>query len=632
MLQSIHDNAKGWVAYLIVGLISVPFALWGIQEYIGGGDVRVVAEVNGEEIDLRAVQNAVSQQRQRLTAMFGGKMPPGFDDSALKQSALNGLIDQELLKQYAEKHGYRASPKEVLAFISTMPAFQKDGKFDPDTYRITMSAQGQNPAAYEAQLREYLTQEQFTLAISETAFLPASEIELYQRLEGQTRDVEILTLKVADKLATIAVDDAKIAEYYENNSQLFQTDERVKVSYVEIDEAIIEKNIELTEDEVVAYYEANADRYFEPEKFQVNLIKVNVADSQDKAQAESKANEIYEKINAGELSFESAVSTMADETLFYESGEGIGMIPRGTLNADIDDAVSAAAKGDILAPIFTGNAFEIVQVQDKQVARDKEFAEVRAEVEKNLLKERSSKQYDEQYETLRTISFENDGSLQPVATALNSTIQTSDWFTARSGDGIAKTREVIQAAFSPDVLEQGRNSSVIDITGSKAVVIRLEANEKPQAKPLAEVKADIETRLKQDEANALVKSEGDALYAQVKESGDWATLGDLATLVQAVAGVGRADSTKIDSSLLQPVFKMPVPEDGKRSFESVIAPNGDFFIVALNAVHDGKPKEDGAEDNAQYLGYTANREEKVVMDTLRDSADVKTYAERLQEE
>ncbi|CAA6828400.1 MAG: Peptidyl-prolyl cis-trans isomerase PpiD (EC [uncultured Thiotrichaceae bacterium] len=633
MLQSIHDNAKGWVAYLIVGLISVPFALWGIQEYLGGGDTRVVAEVNGEEIDLRAVQNAVSQQRQRLVSMFGGKMPPGFDDSSLKQSALSSLVDQELLKQYADKNGYRASAKEVLAFISTMPAFQNDGKFDPETYRQVMSAQGQNAASYEEQLRQYLSQEQFTVAMNETAFLPASEIALYQRLEGQTRDVELYTLKVADKLASISVDEAKISEYYEKNIGQFQTEEKVKVSYVELDEAVIAKSIELTEDDVVAYYEENSDRYFEPEKFQVNLIKVNLTESQDKTQAENKANEIHAKINAGELSFESAVSSLADESLFYESGEGLGLIPKGTLNADIDVAVSEAAKGDVLAPIFTGAAFEIVQVVNKQVARNKAFAEVKAEAEKNLRKERSSKQYEEQYETLRTIAYENDGSLQPVASALNAEIQTTDWFTARSGEGIAQSREVIQAAFSPDVLEQGRNSSVLDISGSKAVVVRLEANEKPQPKSLTEVQADIETRLKQDEANALVKAEGDALYAKVKESADWSALGDAINSVQTVAGIGRADSTKVDSAILQPLFKMTAPAEGKSSYESVIAPSGDFFIIALKAVNDGKPMADNVENQVQqYVSYEANREEKVVMDALRADADIKTYPERLIEE
>lgn len=632
MLQSIHDNAKGWVAYLIIGLISIPFALWGIQEYIGGGDTRVVAEVDGEEIDLRAVQNAVAQQRQRLVTMFGGKMPPGFDDSSLKQSALSGLVDQELLKQYAEENGYRASADEVLAFISSMPAFQKDGTFDPEIYRQVMAAQGQNAAGYEQQLRQYLTQEQFTVAVNDTAFLPKAEIALYQRLEGQTRDSELYTIKVAEKLASISVNEAKVAEYYEKNPQQFQTEEKVKVAYVELDEASIAKNIELTEEDVAAYFEENSDRYFEPEKFQVNMIKVNITESQDKGQAENKANEIFGKINAGELSFESAVSSLADETLFYESGEGLGLIAKGTLNDDIDEAVGAAAKGDILAPIFTGNAFEIIQVVNKQDARNKDLAEVKAEVEKNLRKERSSKQYEEQYEILRTLAYENDGSLQPVANALNTEIKTSDWFTRSSGEGIAKTREVIQAAFSPDVLEQGRNSSVIDVSGSKAVVVRLEANKKPETKPFAEVKADIETRLKQEEAKALVKAEGDALFAKVKESADWSALGEASATVQTVAGVGRADSTKIDASLLQPLFKIPVPTEGQRSYESVIAPNGDFTIIALKAVHDGKPSADEAEGNSQYISYEANREERAVMEALRASADIKTYPERLNEE
>ncbi|WP_420331502.1 SurA N-terminal domain-containing protein, partial [Pseudoalteromonas shioyasakiensis] len=37
MLQFIRDNAQGWIAWVIVGLIIIPFALWGLNEYVGGG-------------------------------------------------------------------------------------------------------------------------------------------------------------------------------------------------------------------------------------------------------------------------------------------------------------------------------------------------------------------------------------------------------------------------------------------------------------------------------------------------------------------------------------------------------------------------------------------------------------------
>jgi peptidyl-prolyl cis-trans isomerase D len=134
MLQTINDKAKGWLAYLVVGLISVPFALFGINSYIGGSDKLVAATVNDEEISVREVQNALLQQKQRLASLFGGKLPTGFDDKSLKAQALEGLINQVLVRQEVENSGYRASDEEVFSIISSTQAFQKEGVFDEETY------------------------------------------------------------------------------------------------------------------------------------------------------------------------------------------------------------------------------------------------------------------------------------------------------------------------------------------------------------------------------------------------------------------------------------------------------------------------------------------------------------------
>ena len=76
MLQTIHDKAKGWIAYAIVGIITVPFALFGINQYFEGGGKLAAAVVNGEEITVQAVQNALVEMKQQ----FGGQLPPGMDE------------------------------------------------------------------------------------------------------------------------------------------------------------------------------------------------------------------------------------------------------------------------------------------------------------------------------------------------------------------------------------------------------------------------------------------------------------------------------------------------------------------------------------------------------------------------
>ena len=52
MLSAIRNKSKGWVAYLIVGLITVPFALFGIQDYVSRSANSSIATVDGEDIDI----------------------------------------------------------------------------------------------------------------------------------------------------------------------------------------------------------------------------------------------------------------------------------------------------------------------------------------------------------------------------------------------------------------------------------------------------------------------------------------------------------------------------------------------------------------------------------------------------
>ena len=179
MLQNINDKAKGWVAYLIVGFIAIPFALFGISSYLGGSGSLVAAKVNGEEIPVQEVQNIVLQQRQRMSQIFGGKLPLGFNENMIKQQALEQVVNQTLLRQEAEKYGYRASNQEVYDTISSIPAFQKGGQFDRKTYDLLLQSQRRNKSGFEAEVRTSISNQQFSQAINKTAFIPVEQISLF---------------------------------------------------------------------------------------------------------------------------------------------------------------------------------------------------------------------------------------------------------------------------------------------------------------------------------------------------------------------------------------------------------------------------------------------------------------------
>jgi len=231
MLQEIHDKAKGWIAYAIVGFIAIPFTLFGISSYLGGSNSLVAAVVNDEEIPVQLVQNDVIEQRQKLTQMFGGKLPPGFSDEAIKKQAVEQIITNTLLRQTTRENGYRASNQEVYDYIASDPNFQKDGKFDVKTYERVLASQRRNKAGYERIVRDGLSVQQLPESLINTAFIPPQEIKRLSMLKNQTRDTETYTLKKDSFKDEVKVTDDEVKTYYDKNKSRFMTLDKVKLSY-----------------------------------------------------------------------------------------------------------------------------------------------------------------------------------------------------------------------------------------------------------------------------------------------------------------------------------------------------------------------------------------------------------------
>lgn len=315
MLQAIHDKAKGWVAYAIIGFICIPFALWGINSYFEGGSAPPAAVVNGEEISARDVQFQLSQIRQQY-----GRLAASLGDEQLKQMALDNVINQTLLRQKVEEAGYRASAVEVAGNIAR--SFQTDGQFDAAQYQGFLQSQRRNQGEFESQVRDDLTLRQFQAAIASTAFVPQEQAEFYQSLRNQQRDIEYFTLQVADFADKAKITDEQIAEYYEQNKARFMTEHKVKLAYIDVNQAELVDAVEVSDELLQQYYEENADRYLTPESRNVSHILIDT-ESRTEEEAEKLAQSLYDAIQSGARTFEDVAQKDSDDKV---AGENNGVL------------------------------------------------------------------------------------------------------------------------------------------------------------------------------------------------------------------------------------------------------------------------------------------------------------------
>ena len=148
MLQAIRDKLTGWILYAVILLISIPFALWGVNSYLGGGEALPAATVNGVDITSRDLDTAYASYRQQLEQVFGGAIPPALgDESILKEQVLTQLVEDYALRQYADQQRYRIGDDELNKLIRSMDVFQSDGRFDTQIYKAQVGSQGYSPAA-----------------------------------------------------------------------------------------------------------------------------------------------------------------------------------------------------------------------------------------------------------------------------------------------------------------------------------------------------------------------------------------------------------------------------------------------------------------------------------------------------
>lgn len=625
MLQAIHDKAKGWIAYAIVGFISIPFALWGINSYMEGGSSKAAAVVNGEEVPVQEVQQELAQLRQQF-----GQMAAQLGDDGLKNMALNSVVSQVLLRQKAKEEGYRASTEDVATAIAGISMFQKDGQFDKATYQSFLATQRRDQAAFEQQMRDDLTNNQFRESLQATAFVTKAQMEQYQTLRNQKRDIELFTLKAASFEPQVQITDEQITKYYDEHKAQFMTEEKIKVAYIDLNQDALAKTVVVDDAGLQAYYDEHKDRYLTPESRNTSHILAAVADPAQDAEAKKKIDAIYADIQAGKKTFEEAAKTDSDDKATAETAGVVGDVAAGSWDPDFEKAVFAAELNKVSEPVKTGAGYEIIRVNSVKAAVQKTYEEVKAQVEQDFRRAGADKLFLEAAEKLQTTAYEQNGDLAPAAKVINATVQESGWLTRTQGEGALTDPKLLAAAFSDEVFKEGKNSELIQISETQAIVLRSAAQEPAKQKPLEEVKADITTLLKAQESRKLASQKGDELLAQVKTTG-WAAL--------EAAGLGKADAVEkpgfvqrtgstLAPEVLEKTFNISRPAKDQIGWDKVVLANGDYTLISLKAVEDGANTIE--ENSAQmYGGVNGGRELNAALEDLRARSEIELHPENI---
>lgn len=588
MLQRIRDKSQNWIAWVIVIAISALFALWGVGNFAGLGSVeKVVATVNGQKITDRQLaqqyQNLSNQVRQRSGANADINAPK------LKQEALTQLINNHVFSYGLQQLGLSVSPNQIDQALATNPALMEKGQFSMDKFNQLVQNLGLTAEALKKEwANEYLFN-QFRAGIYLSTFILPSEANQLEQLAMQERHVGYALLKTDHYLNQVTVTDSMIQAYYQKHKQLFYSKERVKIAYIVLSLDDIAKAQTVSVSMAKDFYQNNQSAYKTPAKRRVSQLFIKLAANASQAQQDSvqaTLRKINKALKEG-VAFSTLVTRYSEDVVSKKQAGDLGWVSLGQPPSTLEKAVFKLKKiGDVSAPIKTENGYQLVKLNAIQASKLIPFSTLQAQIMDRLKSQKAQQLYSSIGEKLSTLTFENPDNLSTAAQALKLNVRTSDYFTREGGKGDLANPKVMQAAFGDNVLVEGNNSDIINLSPKKAIVIRKVDFQKPALQSLGAVKSMIIQRIKQDKAKALAQTKAEVLLKTLNQGQSGvmlATMND--TTWVKVKAVSRSNK-KIPPALLQAIFNQPRPMADKAINSVQLIPGVGYAVFSLSSVSD----------------------------------------------
>jgi peptidyl-prolyl cis-trans isomerase D len=636
MLLNIRDKAQGWIAWAIVILISIPFALWGIQEYLGTGSEPVVAKVNGDEITERALDQRFHRFREELRTRLGDAYRPELiNDKRMRQEVLKQMVSENVIIQASHDLGMRVGDPLVRQAIMEIDAFQKDGRFDQATFDRFARMQGLTTGGFEQRIRQAILTEQLSQGVRTSAFVTDWELREVLRLQNQTRDLAFFIIEPDAFQPSEAIPASEIQAYYDEHREDFRVSEKVRLEYIRLNAAMAGDTLEVDEASLRGFYDNHQENYGQPEQRQASHILIRLDGDADQAAVDTAMQEITalsERIQQGE-DFAELAKVNSEDPGSAEAGGDLGYFGMGIMDPAFEEAAFALQEGEVSEPVRSSFGIHLIKITGIKPSSVKPFDEVREEVERDYRKLEGERVYFEMAERLADLSYEDPGSLQPAASVLNLKVETSDWISPEQASGILASPKVLAAAFSDDVLQQRNNSELIELDKEQSIVLRVIDHQESSIQPLAEVSESIVEILKQQHMTEQARAEAEKRLASLQAGEAIEEVADQYQLKREVT-LSRQDMS-VPPTLSREVFRLPHPEEGGSISGMIQLATGGFAVYELHGVKEADASEMDAPSKARMKGnmqqHVGRMQYESLVADLESRADI-TYLKAAGEE
>ncbi len=607
----------GWVAIAIVTVIAIPFAFFGMDQFMVQSGASYAAKVEAppawwrgapdswpvrklvwvtEEIDADAFRNEFERVRQEQREAQGEQFDaPAYESLDNKRRVLDRLIDQAALRLFAASAGIAVDDAQVRREIEAFPAFQVDGRFDPQRYQLALQSQvpARTPQQFQELIRESLQQSLLPTRVAESAFVTPSELDRVMTLLGERRDVSFVVLPAPGPDAGPISAEA-IQGWYREHVRAYMAPEMVTIEYVEIDGSALPAAAPADDAALRARYAQEKARFVEPEQRLASHLLVRVepgADAAAQQAAERKAGQLAAQARAPGADFAALVRANSDDAGSRETGGDLGWIEQGTLAGPFEEALFAMQPGEVRGPVKTDFGWHVIALRETRVGQQVPFEEARATLAQEQAAADGERAFNDLVGRLVDQVYRNPSSLAPAAREARLPVQKLGPFARGQGSGIAGNAAVQRAAFSEALVQDGTASDPIEIGPDRSVLIRVVEHTPERALPLAEVRDRVVSAIRRDRADKAAESQAQAMVASLRGGQTLAALAAARGLSpQTFSDVPRSAPAP-DPVAAEAYFEAPAPASGQPSAGQVALEDGSRVVFTVDKVTPGNPKD-----------------------------------------
>lgn len=627
MLQNIRDRATGWIAYVIVIGISIPFALWGIDQYFTGGNI-IVAEVNDTKISAERLNGEYQDRLREMQSIISKDEDEAeLQKKIIKRTVLDELIDSVIVREFVNENKFQISEKSLIKDIRNNKIFHSNNKFSSKIYKALLDRQGIKTTDYERIRKSELKTLQFYNNIVQSSFIPSQNIKLLKQLKYQTRNFKILSLSYNDFINDKEVfsEDQK-KDFFVKYKNIFAMPEKININYIIFEKDKLKDSIKIGDKDLLNFYNENKYKYVVPEKRNVSQIFLSNKKS-SKEENKAKIFEISEKLTSN-LNFSDLAEEYSNDELSKDKGGNIGWITSKDLSGELSNSIFSIANiGDVSKILETEQGFYIFKLIDIKDSKIKKFDDIKNNLRKDYKNIQISRKYEVLYEDLANILFENPNSLDKVEQYLSVKKISTGLLTLpqiKSQHKIFSDPKVLAVLSSPSVSNDNLNSEPIEIM-DKIIMFRVSEKSKKEYKKYKEVENEILSLLKTEKSIENMKNSIKDIEEKVRKGKSLSEIEKMVNKKFTSYNSIERDDDSIPPSILDKVFSLNL----KNNVTSIESGTGNYELIFLDSIDSGETDLSQKSINTMFNNDQVNSLLYAVIQSMRDKSNIKIYSENL---